>query len=92
MNAQYPDRQWADAVGRSAHLGVYQPDDLRELWVAGTLFRPVARVEVCEDRWRWPSTRWRPNRRGDRGLGMAGLWIHRSGRTGRNRDAGMYRC
>jgi poly-gamma-glutamate synthesis protein (capsule biosynthesis protein) len=48
VNAQYPDRQWSDALGRSAHLGVYQPDDLRELWVAGTLFRPVARVEVCD--------------------------------------------
>jgi poly-gamma-glutamate synthesis protein (capsule biosynthesis protein) len=48
VNSQYPDRQWADARGRSAHLGVYQPADFRELWVAGTLFRPIARVAVCD--------------------------------------------
>jgi hypothetical protein len=29
-------------------LGVYRPDDLRELWVAGTLFRPIAGVAVCD--------------------------------------------
>lgn len=48
VNIQYPDHQWADAQGRSAHLGVYQPESLRELWVAGTLFRPVATIEVCD--------------------------------------------
>ncbi len=48
VNTQYPDRQWADVLGQSAHLGVYRPDDLRELWVAGTLFRPVARLAVCD--------------------------------------------
>ncbi len=48
INRQYPDRQWADDQGRSAHLGVYRPDDLRELWVAGTLFRPIAGVAVCD--------------------------------------------
>jgi hypothetical protein len=48
VNSQYPDRQWADAQGRSSHLGVYRPDDLREVWVAGTLFRPVARLAVCD--------------------------------------------
>ena len=48
VNSQYPDRQWEDALGRSAHLGVYRPDDLQEMWVAGTLFRPVARLAVCD--------------------------------------------
>ena len=48
INIQYPNRQWEDSSGRSAHLGVYQPDDLREVWVAGTLFRPIARVAVCD--------------------------------------------
>ena len=47
VNAQFPDLQWADGQGRSAHLGVYQPDGFRELWVAGTLFRPVGRLAVC---------------------------------------------
>ncbi len=48
VNSQYPDRQWADDAGRSAHLGVYRPEDLREVWVAGTLFRPVARLAACD--------------------------------------------
>lgn len=48
VNTQYPERQWADALGMSAHLGVYRSDDLREVWVAGTLFRPVARLAVCD--------------------------------------------
>ncbi len=48
VNRQFPNRQWADADGRSAHLGVYRSDDLREVWVAGTLFRPVARLAVCD--------------------------------------------
>jgi hypothetical protein len=47
INRQYPDRKWEDAFGRSAHLGVYQSDDLKEVWVAGALFRPVARLAVC---------------------------------------------
>jgi hypothetical protein len=48
VTRQYPDRQWADAEGRSAHLGVYRPGDLRQIWVAGTLFRPVAGLVVCD--------------------------------------------
>ena len=48
VNAQFPDQRWSDTEGRSAHLGVYRPEDFRQLWVAGTLFRPVARVEVCD--------------------------------------------
>lgn len=48
ITRRYPDRLWADARGRSAHLGVYRPGDLRQLWVAGTLFRPVAGLAVCD--------------------------------------------
>ncbi len=48
VNSRYPERQWADAQGRSAHLGVYRPDDLTPLWVAGSLFRPVVRVAPCD--------------------------------------------
>lgn len=48
ITRQYPDRQWADAAGRSAHLGVYRPGDLRQIWVAGTLFRPIAGLATCD--------------------------------------------
>ncbi len=44
----YPERDWADAAGRSAHLGVYRPEDLRERWVAGSLFRPIETLAVCD--------------------------------------------
>ena len=48
ITRQYPDRQWADASGRSAHLGVYRPGDYRQIWVAGTVFRPVGDLVVCD--------------------------------------------
>lgn len=44
----HPEVQWADASGRSAHLGVYDPDGLREIWVAGTVLMPIADVAVCD--------------------------------------------
>lgn len=43
-----PDVQWSDAAGRSAHLGVYHPNGLREIWVAGTVLMPIAELEVCD--------------------------------------------
>jgi hypothetical protein len=43
-----PEVQWADADGRSAHLGVYEPTSLEELWVAGSVLMPIAAVEVCD--------------------------------------------
>ncbi len=43
-----PDVQWADALGRSAHLGVYGPDGVDETWVAGTVLMPIAALEVCD--------------------------------------------
>lgn len=48
ITRRYPDRQWADEAEKSAHLGVYRPADLRQIWVAGTLFRPVADFAVCD--------------------------------------------
>ena len=44
----HPEVQWADASGRSAHLGIYDPGTLDEIWVAGTVFLPIARLEVCD--------------------------------------------
>ena len=44
----HPEVQWADASGRSAHLGVYEPETLTEIWVAGTVRLPVAQLEVCD--------------------------------------------
>ena len=44
----HPEAQWEDAEGRSAHVGVYRPDGLEEIWVAGTVLQPVAGLEVCD--------------------------------------------
>jgi hypothetical protein len=41
-------RPLADRQGRSAHLGLYRPRDLRPRWVAGTLLRPVAALAPCD--------------------------------------------
>ncbi len=43
-----PEGDWIDASGRSAHLGLYRSEDLEELWVAGTLGRPVAELAACD--------------------------------------------
>jgi hypothetical protein len=43
----HPELQWADAQGRDAHLGVYQPDGLVEIWVAGSVLLPIADLEIC---------------------------------------------
>ncbi len=48
VNSLFPDRPWIDAKGQSAHLGVFQSNDLRPEWIAGTLFRPVRRVVACD--------------------------------------------
>ena len=44
----FPERDWTDAAGRSAHLGVFDADRLEPLWAAGTLLRPVAAIAVCD--------------------------------------------
>jgi poly-gamma-glutamate capsule biosynthesis protein CapA/YwtB (metallophosphatase superfamily) len=46
VNALFPGL--IDAAGRSAHLGVFQPGTLEQVWVGGTLLRPVSRVAVCD--------------------------------------------
>lgn len=47
LNAHSPRRDWVDARGHSAHLGLFQPDDLSSIWVAGTLVRPIGRLAAC---------------------------------------------
>jgi poly-gamma-glutamate synthesis protein (capsule biosynthesis protein) len=43
-----PRRQLLDRHNLTAHIGLYRPRDLRPLWVAGTLLRPVARLAACD--------------------------------------------
>lgn len=47
-NQVLPARDWTDSAGRSAHLAVFEPDTMRQLWVAGTMLRPVADLAVCD--------------------------------------------
>ena len=44
----FPEKDWTDEQGRSVHLGVYRPSDLRQWWVAGSLFRPIEELVVCD--------------------------------------------
>ena len=48
INTTRPRRAWTDRHGLSAHLGLYRPGDLSEIWVAGTLVRPVTAVAACD--------------------------------------------
>jgi hypothetical protein len=48
INITRPRQAWTDQHGLSAHLGLYRPGDLSEIWVAGTLVRPVADVAACD--------------------------------------------
>ena len=41
-------RELVDRHGLTAHVGLYRPGDLRPLWIAGTLLRPVAAVAACD--------------------------------------------
>lgn len=47
INITRPRRAWADDHDLSAHLGLYRPGDVSEIWVAGTLVRPVHAVAAC---------------------------------------------
>ena len=47
INRTRPRSAWADDTGLSAHLGLFRPADLSEIWVAGTLVRPVVEVAAC---------------------------------------------
>jgi hypothetical protein len=48
VNELFPNRLLIDADGRSAHVGLYRPGDLRPRWVAGTLLRPVVALAPCD--------------------------------------------
>jgi len=48
INITRPRRDWVDSEGLSAHIGLYRPGDLSEIWVAGTLVRPVVAVAACD--------------------------------------------
>jgi hypothetical protein len=48
LNASEPPEFWTDAEGLSAHVGLFRPDDLSSIWVAGTLVRPVVRLAACD--------------------------------------------
>lgn len=48
VNVLIPRRKLLDKDNLSAHLGLYRPRDLRPLWVAGTMLRPVAALAVCD--------------------------------------------
>lgn len=48
VNTLVPRSELLDHGGRTAHIGLYRPRDLRPLWVAGTLLRPVAGLAACD--------------------------------------------
>jgi hypothetical protein len=48
VNALVPRKALLDRRNLTAHIGHNRPRDLRPLWVAGTLLRPVRRLAVCD--------------------------------------------
>jgi hypothetical protein len=48
INSTRARRYWVDAHGESAHVGVYRPEDLHHIWIAGTLVRPIEALAVCD--------------------------------------------
>jgi len=48
VNVLVPEGALVDALGRTAHVGLYRPGDLRPRWVAGTVLRPVAALAPCD--------------------------------------------
>ncbi len=48
VHDRFPDAIWTDEQGRTAHLGVYRPEDLGPIWVASGLAHPVAGIAVCD--------------------------------------------
>lgn len=48
LNRLYPDHDFTDPDGLSAHVGVFVPGSAEPLWGAGTLFSPVDRVVACD--------------------------------------------
>jgi hypothetical protein len=48
INISRPRDAWTDEHGLSAHVGLFRTDDMSEIWVAGTLSRPVSRLAACD--------------------------------------------
>ena len=48
VNALIPRSQLVNRRGLTAHVGIYRPGSRAELWVAGTLLQPVARLSACD--------------------------------------------
>lgn len=48
VHQRFPDATWTDEQARTAHLGVYRPEDLGPIWVASGLAKPVADLAVCD--------------------------------------------
>lgn len=48
VNALIPRKLLVDRRGLTAHVGLYTVAGRRELWVAGTLLSPVARLAACD--------------------------------------------
>ncbi len=48
VKQRFPEIEWVDAEGFSAHLGVYSRNTLRAKWVAGSIPLPVAGLAVCD--------------------------------------------
>jgi poly-gamma-glutamate capsule biosynthesis protein CapA/YwtB (metallophosphatase superfamily) len=48
VNRSFPGRDWIDDHGLATHLGVWRAHDLEPVWIAGTTFRPVEAVAVCD--------------------------------------------
>ena len=76
LNATTPRRDWVDARGQSAHLGLFRPDDLSSIWVAGTLVRPIERLAACSGALAVAySTLRQPGHRGHDRRGLAGVRV-----------------
>jgi hypothetical protein len=48
VNQRFGGIEWADAAGRSAHLGIYTAASLRPEWVAGSVLRPIVDLAACD--------------------------------------------
>jgi hypothetical protein len=48
VNALLPRSTLVDRQGDTAHVGLYDPQDLRPRWVAGTLLQPVVSLAACD--------------------------------------------
>jgi poly-gamma-glutamate capsule biosynthesis protein CapA/YwtB (metallophosphatase superfamily) len=48
VNALIPRARLVNRHGLTSHVGIYEPGDRAELWVAGTLLEPVVRLAACD--------------------------------------------